>query len=49
MTKFEISTILLIGLIPDARSAFCIHLGDSLVVTPFTSLAPKNEHKGVST
>ena len=41
--------MLLIGLIPLAIKAFCNQAGDSLVVTPFTNLAPKNGHKSVST
>ena len=41
--------MLLIGLIPLASKAFFNHSGDSFVVTPFTNLAPKKEHKSVST
>ena len=41
--------MLLIGLIPEASNAVLSHAGDSFVVTPLTSLAPKNGHNSVST
>ena len=41
--------MLLIGLIPEASKAVFNQAGDSFVVTPLTSLAPKNGHNSVST